>query len=221
MVPKVDPRIREHLSEIVAGALLLLALALAVAAWQRFDRMQQRQHATHREQVAMRRAIVDLRQNRDDAVTYGPRFAALRAAGSIGTFDKPRALDAFEAHTRAFGEQVQDYSLAAQTAANLPAASALQHHDLFRHRLDFELRPLHEETFITMLDALRRSLEGSVAIESCDLGRRSGNSEPGLTARCTLNWYSFVPRGAMPGGTAPGGLTPGGTMPGGFARGAR
>ncbi|HMN79790.1 MAG TPA: hypothetical protein PKA20_07645 [Burkholderiaceae bacterium] len=201
MSPKADPRIREHLPEIIAGALLLLALALAVVAWQRFDRIQQRQHDTERERIAMRRTIADLRQNRDDAVAFGPRFVALRAAGSIGTFDKPRALDAFEAYTRAFGDQVQDYSLAAQTAADLPAASALQHHDLFRHQLDFELRPLHEETFITMLDTLRGSLDGSVAIESCDLSRRDGGSEPGLAARCTLNWYSFVPRGAAPGVT--------------------
>lgn len=203
MSPRADLRIREHLPEIIAGALLTVALALAVIAWQRFDRMQQRQHDAERERSAMRRAIADLRQNRDDAVTYGPRFVALRTAGSIGTFDKPRALDSFEANTRAFGEQVQDYSLAAQTAADLPAAAALQHHDLFRHRLDFELRPLHEETFITMLDSLRSSLDGSVSIESCDLSRRGdGGQESALTARCTLNWYSFVPRGAAPGGIA-------------------
>ena len=199
MSPGVDPRVREYLPEILAGALMLIALALAVVAWQRFDRIQQRQQEADREQVTIRRAITDLRQNRDDADTYGPRFAALRAGGSVGAFDKPRALDAFEEQARAFGDQVQDYSLAAQTTAELPAASTLQHHDLLRHRLDFELWPVHEEALITLLDTLRRSLVGSVAIESCDLTRRGVGSEPRLGTRCTLNWYSFVPRSATAG----------------------
>lgn len=192
---------REHLPEIVSAVLITVALALATLAWQRFERMQQRQVQAQREDRALRQAILELRQNHEDTTTYGPRFHALRTAGSVGAFDKPRALDDFEARTRAFGDQLRDYSLAAQTLAEVPGASSLQHHELFRHQLDFQLRPLHEDAFVALLATLRTTLGGTSAIESCNLARPLGGAASELTARCTLNWYSFVPRNAATGGS--------------------
>lgn len=208
MRARAERAVRARLPDVIAALLLAGALALSGLAWHRFDQMQQRQATARRDAVALRQAIVALRQNRDDLVAYGPRYHALQAGGGIGVFDKPRALDGFEQAARPFGDQLRDYSLAAQAPAqaDVPGASALQHHDLYRHQLSFDARPVHEEAFVAMLSTLQRRTPGTAAIESCELGRAQGAGPAELSAHCTMNWYSFVPRA--------GGLAASATMPG-------
>ncbi len=187
----------------LAGAMLVAAAALGVAAWWRFDDGQQRRAAAHREIVEARRSISSLRQSRDDAREYWTRYQTLLDSGAIGSFDKPRALDRFEASLRPFADQIEAYSLAARASADPEQSGRLTHHDVFRHGLSFEMRPVHEEAFLQMLANVERNANGVAAVEQCELRRAAGSGSSMLQARCAMNWYGFVPRGGGAQAAAP------------------
>ena len=203
MRARVDLLNRISLPVAMAALMMLGALALGVVAWWRFDANQHQRAAAHREVVEARRAISTLRASRDDVREYWLRYQALLDSGAIGNFDKPRALDRFEASLRPFADQIEAYSLAARASADPEQSGRLTHHDVFRHGLSFEMRPLHEESFLQMLDNVERNTNGVAAVEQCELRRAAGSGSSMLQASCAMNWYGFVPRGGGTQAAAP------------------
>lgn len=184
---------------LIAAAMVLGACAFAALAWVRYDQLAEVERSQMRQASEQRRQLAELRRQSQDAQASAPRYEQLIASGAVGTFDKTRALDSFEAIARAFPGQVLGYSLSGQASFDLDDAASLSQHVLYRHRLSFEMEPRHEETFLRLLNALARDLPGLASIEGCEMKRSGDDAGAGLKARCTMDWVSFGDRSARAG----------------------
>jgi hypothetical protein len=185
-----------------AVSFLVVVIALVAFGRYRFETHAQELRVAERSAYETRRKVVELKHQAAFADSFGPRFRSMADGGAVGSFDKPRVLDRFEATLQPFSDQLERYALAGQSSFELDGAPALEQHALYRHRLSFELKPRHEEQFLKLLQAITAQTRGVAAIERCDIGRISDEASAALKAHCTINWYTFGDRIAAGAGSA-------------------
>lgn len=173
-------------------AALLLALVLGVALYA-YSVFLENQAQTQLEQVrqlqsSLESSLAALQTDGADLQNRMGCFQQLRQQGMVGVAQRADWVDQLLAAHQRSGLRADTLEYTLQVAKPLGAEVALTG-PMF-HDLDFVLRDVHETEVLSLLQDYQARVQGRFRINACSLSERS---ETGLSARCTLRFFTLSP----------------------------
>jgi hypothetical protein len=206
------------------AALIAVAAALGVLAWDRLQDLDRLAEDERRARLRNSAAVDEMRAQADRLRRFAARHEALERRG-LGAFSAPHEVDRLEriAHALALpdGPAIDSYAVRARVPLPESIHTGMTRHHVSTQPLEFESTLPHEDAFAQLWATLSQGLSGLNGIEACALelagawpvshdaapeGARDGFAPPRLKARCTVRWYVLEarPEGAGPGASGPG-----------------
>lgn len=166
------------------------------------------------------RTTRELSNDLDNARKFLSEYDTLVRRAVIGDFEKQRSLDQVDHLMQAGWVEPRTYALAAQATLDKPEYGNLNHHQVVRHSLSFEVKLPHELRLVELLEGLTsNAVAGLTTVESCEISRAASeqrldqktaaDANRPLSGRCTLNWYRFALKSSQGNAGAPGISPPG------------
>lgn len=164
------------------------------------QRLGQRQAEVSAEQEALNQKQADL----DNMQSHIQQFRRLQEQGLIGTAQREDWVEQLLATRQQLGLPEQlTYTLQQPTPLNsnpnpeqapADASQPVSPDTPLAHNLEFELSQTQEAELIALLNTYESKVRGRFRVQSCRLSEPSAN---GLTARCTLRFFT-LPQVAKP-----------------------
>ena len=188
---------------MVLAAALLIGLALYLGSSFFRDRGQARLTQAQQTESANQASLVEKKSDLSNMQAEISRFNRLRQQGMVGTPDREGWVEQLLASRQRIGlPDTLVYTLQAPKALALQAidaagnaatpASTETGTDALAgpvfHDLDFAMTSIHEEELLALLRDYQARVKGRWRVNSCLLSDRT---EAGLTARCTLRFFTL------------------------------
>lgn len=202
MIPWRDILAAARGSLILLGSVLLttlLAMAFGAHAVSTLRSEQQQQ----KNRIAdLQRSLQDKRQAQDFLLRHAEAFRRLAARGMLREPDRDHWIGQLLAAHRQLDlpptlkytlppprPAAADTSTAASTSTSASASSPAG--TTWLHDLEFSLENIHEEELLALIDRFGNSIADPFRIQHCRLSQARAE---GLSAQCTLRFFSLLPR---------------------------
>lgn len=210
---------RARLSLIVLASAIALSLAMVLGSGHVRDGMQRTLMQSRAQTSAQQAGLVEKQQDLAYVETHIGAFRTLRKQGLLSTPDRENWAEQLLAARRHLGlPDTLTFLLPPAAGAEPKADGATGGEEtggggggdgdgagdgaVLTHDLQIELRDIHEEELLALLREFQTRIDDRFRVQSC---RLSGPSESGLTAQCTLRFFTLPP--ASDGATAAAGTT--------------
>ena len=187
---------RAHL--LVLGGILLLMLALYFGSAHIRDQLAAKLAAQQAEVSAERDNLAKKQSDLDNLRLNIKRFRTLQQRGLVGTARREEWVEQLLASRKQLGlpdtlayHLKPPVPLQASADAGQAASGTVQDSTgsgPLMHDLEFELRDIHEEELLALLEDYAHKVNGRFRVQSCELAEATAT---GLRAKCVLRFFTL------------------------------
>ncbi|SMB24243.1 exported protein of unknown function [Sterolibacterium denitrificans] len=183
-------------SLILLGSVLLTTLLAVAFGAHAVNTLRSEQQQQKNRIADLQHNLQDKRQTQDFLLRHAEAFQRLAARGMLREPDRDHWIgQLLAAHRQLDLPPTLKYTLPPprpaaadiSTAASSPAGTA------WLHELEFSLENIHEAELLTLIDRFGSSITEPFRIQHCRLSQARAE---GLSAQCTLRFFSLLPRDA-------------------------